>query len=119
MSHVLRPIEVLVDDESDDDGFFSVVFTFNFDVSCIPHNIGLCRDEFEDPGVVYIEPDDQIHGFKTQNVSFSINDLILSISLLDENRFYWDGSKEVRIQIDPEDLVEVEKCMRKIFDLVV
>ncbi|WP_081025766.1 hypothetical protein [Ralstonia solanacearum] len=117
MSNVLRPIEVLVDDEGSDDGFFSVGFTFNSDVSCIPHNIGLCRDEFEDPGVVYIEPDDQIHGFKTKHASFSINDFILRISLLDENRFYWDGSKEVSMQIDPENLVGVEKCMRKIFDL--
>ena len=117
MEKILNPIEVAIDNEDSDDGFFSVGFILNYDVEQVPHNIGLCRDVYENPDSIYVEPDDQIYGFRTRNATFTVDDLILTISLHDENKFYWDGSKSVKIKLDPKKKADAVACLRRIFDL--
>ena len=111
------PIHVEVDNEDSDDGFFSIGFVFNYDPTQAPHNLGLCRDASENPDNIYFEPDDQIHGFNTQKARFSIDGSILELELLDQNVFYWDSSKIIRIAIPDDQIDDVKQCLISIFSL--
>ncbi|MBF7091910.1 hypothetical protein IUY40_10200 [Flavobacterium sp. ALJ2] len=111
-----KPIQIDIDNEESDDRFFSLGFTFNFDSNIIPHNIGFCRDFIENPNFIYIEADDQIHGFNTKAVSYNIEKFILTLTLLDKNKFYWDGSKSISIELDESNIGDVILCLKFIFD---
>jgi len=118
MSKIYTPIEADIDNEDSDDGYFSLGFIFNYDNNIIPHYMGLCRDELEgEPNTIYIETDDQIYGFKTKKAEYSINNGILTITLLDENFFYWDKSKVINIKIDQNEIDVIEKCLESIFNI--
>jgi len=111
------PIEIEIDNEDSDDGVFSLLLQFNYDVNVVPHYIVLGRDELEsdDPNSIYVETDDQIHGFHTKNIKYSINDNILSFLLLDEHVFYWDSSREINIKIDENKIDEIKECLESMF----
>lgn len=118
MSGFYVPIRVDVDNGDTDESYFSLGFVFGHTAAVVPHNIGLCRDELEgDPGSIYIEADDQVHGFTTKAAKYSIDAGVLTITLLDENFFYWDESKVVNIKISSEDAGAIEGCMSNIFSI--
>ena len=75
----------------------------------------MCRDEVESPGDIYIETDDQIHGFHTTNATYAIINQVLTICLNDNNVFYWNGSKTIKIYICDERLNDASKCLKRIF----
>ncbi len=113
---IYKPIQIDIDNEESDDRFFSLGFTFNFDSNTIPHNIGVCRDFIENPSFIYIEADDQIHGFNTKTASYNIENFILTLTLLDKNKFYWDSSKSVSIELDESNIKDITLCLKSIFD---
>lgn len=118
MNKIYIPIRMDIDNEDSDDGYFSLGFVFNYDDKTIPHNIGLCRDKLEGgPDYIYIEADDQIYGFRTKKAKYSIGNNILTLTLLDENVFYWDKSKTVNIKIDEHEIDEIEECLKSIFNI--
>ncbi|EAZ0459790.1 hypothetical protein QWQ33_003962 [Salmonella enterica] len=118
MNKIYIPIRTDIDNEDSDDGYFSLGFVFNYDDDIIPHNIGLCRDELEgEPDSIYIEADDQIYGFRTKKAKYSISDNLLTLTLLDENVFYWDKSKIINIKIDKNEVDEIEECLKSIFNI--
>lgn len=112
---VYNPIEVEVDNEDSDDGFFSIGFIFNYDENTKPHNVGLCRDAIEDPTKIYIEADDQIYGFYTKNAQFFLDGSILNLKLLDQNIFYWDKSQTFFVELPIEKIEAIKQCLSSIF----
>lgn len=116
MKKIYKPIQIEIDNEESDDGFFSLGFVFNFDIDVVPHNIGMCRDFIENPDSLYIEADDQIYGFNTKNIKYHIEDFILKVILEDENKFYWDGSKSILIELNKDKIAEVVSCLESMFD---
>lgn len=116
VNEIYKPIQIDIDNEVSDDGFFSLGFTFNFDNSIVPHNIGICRDVIENPGFLYIEPDDQVYGFNTKEARCSIDGCVLTLTLLDNNKFYWNGSKSISIELDENNIDDVMLCLNSIFD---
>jgi hypothetical protein len=111
-----QPVAIDIDHEESDEGFFSLRFTFGDDAG-IPRHIAICRDlvDSEPPYPLYIEADDQIHGFYTAHAQYAMNGTVLTLTLLDDNRFYWDDSQSTRIDIDPDRLEEVTSCLRELF----
>ena len=103
MKTIYLPIDIDIDIEYTDEGVFSLLLQFNYDVNVVPHYIVLGRDELEsdDPNSIYVETDDQIYGFHTKHINYSIYDNILTFLLLGENVFYWDNSKEINIKLIP------------------
>ncbi|NIE78606.1 hypothetical protein F3J45_29730 [Pantoea sp. Ap-967] len=118
MNKLYVPIRIDIDNENSDDGYFSLGFVFDHDDKITPHNIGLCRNEQEgEANSIYIEADDQIYGFTTNKAGYSINNNILTLTLLDSNFFYWDKSKTISIKINEEEIDEIEKCLISIFSI--
>lgn len=117
MGKIYKPIQIEIDNEESDDGFYSIGFIFNFDPNIVPHNIGLCRDAMENPENIYVEADDQIHGFYTQSTSYDIQGTQLTILLNDDKDFYWNHSKSIVIEIPMEQVEEVENCLMAILDI--
>ena len=104
-----------IDEEFEDDGLFSV--TFWMDHGQVPSYVSIARDEMEDPDSVYFEAEDQIHGFKTKGLSYSItgNEVTLDLSGDPTRAFFWDNSKLIRLDISNNDLASVSESLKKIF----
>ena len=49
MQTIYTPIEIQVDDEASDDGFYDVFFRFSFDAKTTPRYVCLCRNALEAP----------------------------------------------------------------------
>ncbi len=111
MSEILKSSEIYIDNQESDDGYYSIGFLIDRKEAGEPNNIGFCRDDLEDPGWIYVEADDQIHGFKTKSITFSFEGLILSVELLDDNKFYWNGEKSFKISILEDKLRDVEEFL--------
>jgi len=122
MDDILQSLRADVDNQQSDDGYFSLGLLIEQERPGLPYNIGLCRDEIEDPGCLYIEADDQIHGFTTTQArcAFDWNVLVIEwnvlvIELLDDHVFHWSGSKVVRISVPDEQVQEVAACVPCMF----
>lgn len=111
MSIVHKPIEVYIDNEDFDDGFYNLGFVMNREVGVLPHHVGLCRDFIEEPDYVYIEADDQIYGFLTNQISYEIKGTLLTITLLDEHVFYWNKEKTFTVEFDIINSKEIKHCL--------
>ncbi|TYD32336.1 hypothetical protein CEK63_18490 [Xanthomonas sontii] len=112
---ILKSLRVDVDNQESDDGYFSLGFLIDQEHAGLPYNIGLCRDEIEDPGCLYIEVDDQIHGFATRRARYAFNGNVLAIELLDDHVFHWTGSKVVKIIVPEGQAQQVAACVASMF----
>ena len=119
MTPPYKPAAIHIDNDDEEDGFYSIGFFFNPESDNAPKHLGLCRDIEENPDEVYIEADDQIYGFHTQSASFEMHGTVLTISLADDNRFYWSDLATVDIDIPQEDINSILSCLRSIFDIQV
>lgn len=115
MDDILKSLRADVDNQESDDGYFSLGFLIEQERAGLPYNIGLCRDEIEDPGCLYIEAEDQIHGFTTKRARYAIHENVLAIELLDDHVFHWSGSKVVRIIVPEGQAQEVAACVASMF----
>lgn len=115
MDDILQSLRADVDNQQSDYGYFSLGLLIEQERPGLPYNIGLCRDEIEAPGCLYIEADDQIHGFTTTQARYAFDGNVLVIELLDDHVFHWSGSKAVRISVPEEQVQEVAACVACMF----
>jgi hypothetical protein len=110
----MKPVRIQFDTDFADDGLYSI--TFWFQNSEVPSYVSLAKDEIEDPECSYIEAEDQKYGFKATDLSYTIIDdtLGLSFSADSDNRFFWNKSKYIEIEIPVHELKNVELCLAHI-----
>lgn len=110
----MKPTKIQFDTDFEEDGLFSI--TFWFDKYKIPSYLSIAKDEMEDPDFVYIEAEDQKFGFKSADLTYSINAYGIKLTFAKESNsyFYWDKSKEIEIEINENDLENVKRYLGRI-----
>lgn len=116
MTFDMKTLKVQVDKDVEDDGLY--VVTLWVDLTP-PRYISISRDAYEEPGVMYIEAQDQIYGKKTTNLRYSISDSILRLYFLSGSGevFHWNNSLEVLIKINDGDWEVMQESFENIFSL--
>ena len=115
MSEILKSSEIFLDNQESDDGYYSAGFLIDRKEAGEPNNNGFCRDDLEDPGWIYVEADDQIYGYKTKSIKFNFEGSVLSVDLIDNNKFHWNGGKSFKILIPEDKIRDVEECLGCMF----
>ncbi len=110
------PLDIYLDTEGADQGVFTMVFTFNFSSNTPPRSLLLTRGPEDPVGSVWIQPDDEEHGFLATDVAWSVDGLLLTITLTDDHRFYWDGSRAMTIELMESRVYGVTSCLGSIFE---
>jgi len=110
----MKPARIQLDTDFEEDGLYSI--TFWFQNSELPSYLSLARDEIEDPEFSYIEAEDQKYGFRANDLSFTINreNVGLSFSANSDNKFFWNESKYIEIEVPANELKKVERYLAHI-----
>lgn len=110
------PLDIYLDTHAAEQDVFTLVFTFSFSANTPPRSLLLSRGPEDPPGRVWIQPDDETHGFLARDVVWSLDGLLLTIVLSGEDCFYWDGSRSMTIELMESRVHGVNSCLGEIFD---
>lgn len=113
---IYTPLDIYLDTEGVAQGVFTMVFTFSFSTNTPPRSLLLSRGPEDPAGAVWIQPDDEEHGFLARDVAWSVDGLLLTIALSDGDRFYWDGSQAMTIELMETRAGGVTSCLGSIFE---
>ena len=113
---VLKTKSVQIDTELQDDGLYSI--TFYFGKSRNPYYMTLARDEYEEPDDIYFEAEDQIHGFKSREITYTLKNDILRIDLSADksNNFFWTKDRVIEVELG-SDIKEAGECLDRLFQI--
>lgn len=115
MPRIYSPLDIYLDNESDRPDVFTMVFTFSFSGNTPPRSLLLSRGPEDPPGSVWIQPDGPEHGFHARDVRWESDGLLLTIMLAGGDRFYWDQSKSMTIELYETRVDGVKSCLTSIF----
>lgn len=115
MPRIYSPLDIYLDNETGRPDVFTMVFTFSFSGTTPPRSLLLSRGPEDPPGTVWIQPDDPGHGFHAEDVRWESDGLLLTITLAGEDRFYWDRSRSMTIELFETRLDGVTSCLGSIF----
>lgn len=115
MTRIYSPLDIYLDTETGQPDVFTMVFTFSFSGNTPPRSLLLSRGPEDPPGTVWIQPDDPRHGFSASDVRWESDGLLLSITLSGEDRFYWDHSQVMTIELFETRIEGVKSCLSSIF----
>lgn len=116
MEHIYSPLDIYLDTETERPDVFTMVFTFSFSANTPPRSLLLSRGPEDPPGTVWIQPDDEEHGFSARDVRWETDGLLLTITLSGEDRFYWDRSRSMTIELFESRVDGVSSCLGSIFE---
>jgi len=116
MERIYSPLDIYLDNETDRPDVFTMVFTFSFSGNTPPRSLLLSRGPEDPAGMVWIQPDDEEYGFEAADVRWQVDGLVLTITLSGEDRFYWDGSRTMRIELFETRVDGVNSCLSSIFE---
>ena len=116
MDRIYSPLDIYLDNETDRPDVFTMVFTFSFSGNTPPRSLLLSRGPNDPAGTVWIQPDDEEHGFQAADVQWRVDGLVLTITLSGEDRFYWDGSRTMRIELFETRVDGINSCLSSIFE---
>lgn len=116
MQRIYQPLDIYLDNETARPDVFTMVFTFSFSGNTPPRSLLLSRGPEDPPGTVWIQPDDEEHGFHARNVGWRTEGLLLTVELTDGNRFYWDGSTSMTIEMMESRVAGINSCLGTIVE---
>lgn len=116
MTHIYSPLDIYLDTEADRQDVFTMVFTFSFSGNTPPRSLLLSRGPSDPPGEVWIQTDDEEHGFRAKNVQWETRGLLLTITLSEEDSFYWDNSRSMTIELFETRVDGINSCLTSIFE---
>lgn len=109
------PLDIYLDNETDRPDVFTMVFTFSFSGNTPPRSLLLSRSPNDKPGTVWVQPDDEEHGFAAHDVKWSVDGLLLTIKLSGEDHFYWNESQSMTIELFETRIDGINSCLDSIF----
>lgn len=110
------PLDIYLDTHAAEQDVFTLVFTFSFSANTPPRSLLLSRGPEDPPGRVWIQPDDESHGFLARDVVWSLDGLLLTIVLSGEDCFYWDGSRSMTIELLETRATGVSNCLATLLE---
>ncbi|GAB3692199.1 hypothetical protein [Corynebacterium nasicanis] len=116
MPPIYSPLDIYLDTETERADVFTMVFTFSLSTNTPPRSLLLSRGPEDPAGTVWIQPDDEDHGFLARDVRWETDGLLLTITLSGEDRFYWDESQAMTIELFETRVDGVHSCLSTIFE---